>query len=743
MPGVLTALEELQRQPWFRGQVVRIEPLASREPRYAEPEPALPAPLGRYLESEGIDALYSHQVELLAAARRGENAIITTGTASGKTLGFNLPVAEKLLAGRSATALYLYPMKAVTQDQLKVLSRLEAETGSALRPAIYDGDTPPDRRAQVRRSARIVLSNPYELHQILPWHYQWQRFLAGLRCVVIDEAHRYRGVFGSNVAQLVRRLRRLCRFYGADPQFILASASIANPAELARNLVGLDFTHIGEDGSPRGRAWLLLFNPLCDPATSAYTQVSRLVAHLCRFDLQTLCFVVSRRAAELIARWIHHQNPELPVAAYRAGYLPEDRRSIEADFAQGRLRGVVSTDALELGINIGGLDAVVTFGWPRTLASFWQQAGRAGRRLQDSLVVFVAFADALDQYLVRHPERILDRNFESAVIDLANPYILKGHLACAASELPLRDDELAGELEPLARELEQAVVLRRTPAGMVYSGTDRPHEKVQLEAIEAHSIAVVCAGRVIETIDRARAFRETYPGAIMLHMGETYLVKSLDLAAGRAEVEPAAADYYTQVIQHEELKVIARLAGRSPAAGVELALGRVRVTERFPGFRVKKGDRLVGTHPLSLPEVEFPTVGLWLSFADSDLPAGTLHAAEHALIGLAPLVAMCDPMDIGGTSYPAFPESGRPAIFIYDGFEHGIGIAEKLFAEFDRLAEVAHQLVRDCPCDSGCPACIISPRCGDSNQPLDKRGAARLLRRLAGLDTAPGPRQAE
>ncbi|MEO0085584.1 MAG: DEAD/DEAH box helicase, partial [candidate division WOR-3 bacterium] len=553
MSGVLTALEELPRQSWFRGQVVRVEPLASRAPEYSEPDPALPEPLARYLESEGISALYSHQVELLAAARRGGNVIITTGTASGKTLGFNLPVAEKLLHERDATALYLYPMKAVTQDQLKVLKRLEETAGIRLRPDIYDGDTPQDRRTQVRRTARIVLSNPYELHQILPWHYQWQKFLSGLRFVVVDEAHRYRGVFGSNVAQLLRRFRRLCRLYGSSPQFILASASIANPAELARNLVGLDFTHIGTDGSPRGRSWLVLFNPLSDPETSAYTQVSRLVAHLCRFDLQTLCFVVSRRAAELISRWIREQTPDLPVAAYRAGYLPEDRRAIEADFAAGRLRGVVSTEALELGINVGSLDAIVTFGWPHTLASFWQQAGRAGRRLQDSLVVFVAFADALDQFLLRHPERILDRHFESAVVDLTNPYILKGHLACAASETPLRDEELDAVTAPLARELEQAVILRRTPAGLVYSGTDRPHERVQLDAIEAHSIEVVCEGRVIETIDRSRAFREAYPGAVMLHMGETYLVKSLDLKAGRAEVEPAEVDWFTQVVQHEEL----------------------------------------------------------------------------------------------------------------------------------------------------------------------------------------------
>ncbi|MBM3316097.1 DUF1998 domain-containing protein, partial [candidate division WOR-3 bacterium] len=477
-----------------------------------------------------------------------------------------------------------------------------------------------------------------------------------------------------------------------------------------------------------------------DPEAAAATQVSRLVAHFCRHGLQTLCFVVSRRTAEMVGRLIHGQWPDLPVASYRAGYLAEDRRRIESDLAAGRLRGVISTSALELGIDVGGLDCIVTFGWPRTLASFWQQAGRAGRKLQDSLVLFIGFGDAIDQYLLRHPAIILKRDFENAVVDLANPYIIKGHLLCAASESPLREAELGPAHRDLLGELEQELLVSRGPVGWTYTGRDRPQEKVQLDAIEEHSVDVICAGRVLETIDRNRARREAYPGAVLLHMGETYVVRSLDLNAARAEAEAAEVDYHTAVMQREELRVLQTIEQREAAPGFRLSLGRLQVTARFPGYQVKKGGRLVSTHPLDLPPVEFPTVGLWLEIGRETRPAlarsglgfdGGLHGTEHGLIGLAPLVAMCDPMDIGGSSYPLFPGTGAPTIFIYDGYENGVGISEKLFSEFGRLSRTAFELVRDCGCDSGCPACILSPRCGDNNQPMDKPATLEFLRLLS------------
>jgi DEAD/DEAH box helicase domain-containing protein len=740
LPDILAAIDALTGRRGYCGQLVRVEPLPSRKASYAEPDPPLPAPLSVYLEKAGIHQLYTHQVELLAAARRGENAIITTGTASGKTLGFNLPVFEKLLADPKATALYLYPMKAVTQDQLRVLKELEQAAGARVNPAVYDGDTSPDKRPGVRSRSRLVLSNPYELHQILPYHYQWTRFYQNLRYVVVDEAHHYRGVFGSNVAQLFRRLLRICRYYHSDPQFILASASIANPGELAGNLVGKEFTHVGNDAAPRGRGWLLFWNPVADPQSSFHAQVRELVAHFTGAGFQTLCFVQSRRTAELISHWMKQNAPALAVSPYRAGYVPEDRRRIEAELSSGARRGVVSTDALELGIDVGGLDCVIIAGYPGSLASFWQQAGRAGRKLQDSVAVFIGYADALNQYLLRHPEVVMARNFESAVVDLANPYILSGHLACAASELPLREPEVPAEHAPILKGLEDKLVLRRTPVGWIFAGTKRPQEEVTLDAIKEHAVEVVCDGRVLETLDLTRAYREAYPGAVLFHQGETYLVRSLDLKARRAEVEKRAVDFHTQVIQHEDLKLIETLKERKLGDAATLKLGRLRVTERFTGFRVKRFDQLISTHPLELPAVEFPTVGAWIEFAPG-LAAevesaglgffGGMHGAEHALLSIAPLVAMCDPRDIGGVSYLVFPETRLATIFVYDGYEDGIGISEKLYAEFDRLARVTGDLVAECGCDDGCPACILSPRCGDANEVMDKRAAVAILRRLA------------
>ncbi len=751
MADILRALDNLRQQRWYAGQIADIEPLPSRAPTYAVPDPPLPGPLASLVQKLGIPELYSHQVALLGHARAGRNVIITTGTASGKTLAFNLPVFETMLSSRTATALYLYPMKAVTQDQLKVLKQFEQGLGLELQPAVYDGDTPADKRPRVRRLSRIVLSNPYELHQILPYHFQWAPFYRNLRYCIIDEAHQYRGVFGSNVAQLIRRFRRICRYHGSDPQFFLASASIANPLELAGNLVGKEFAHVGDDGAPRGRGWLVFWNPLAQgdcprtgtvpktPDLSIHAQTQHLVAHFAGAGLQTICFVPSRRLAELISRWVKEHTPELAVSPYRAGYVPEDRRAIEAGLSSGALRGVISTEALELGIDVGGLDCIIIAGFPGTFASFWQQAGRAGRKLQDSLVVFVGYADALNQYLLRNPALILERGFEAAVVDLSNPYIIKGHLTCAASELPLRAEEVTEAQAPLVKTLEDELTLRRTPSGWIYAGRARPQEEVALEAIEESAIEVVADGRVIETMDRTRACREAYPGAVLLHQGETFLVKSLDLAQQRAEVERKDVDFHTQVIQREEMRLLECRSQRTLSPGCTLSLGRLEVTATYTGYRVKKYDQLLATHPLDLPPIKFPTVGIWLQFAGepalelqeqcSDFTGG-LHAAEHALIALAPLVAMCDPRDIGGGSYRMFPDTRLPTILIYDGYKYGIGISEKLYSEFDRLSRVARDLVVQCGCERGCPACVLSPRCGDANEPIDKQAAVAILGRL-------------
>jgi DEAD/DEAH box helicase domain-containing protein len=756
VPDILSALDRLRQQRWYSGQITGIEPLPSRAPKYAEPDPALPKPLADLVEKMGIPRLYSHQVELLKHARLGRNVIITTATASGKTLAFNLPVFETMLresgdspteshgalrrdSPRFPTALYLYPMKAVTQDQLKVLKELELGLELELHPAVYDGDTPADKRPRIRQRSRIVLSNPYELHQILPYHYQWQTFYRNLRYCIIDEAHTYRGVFGSNVAQLIRRLRRICAYHGSDPQFFLASASIANPQELAEKLTGKEFIHVGDDGAPRGRTYLVFWNPLANAETSIHVQTQQVVAYFAKSGFQTVCFVQSRRLAELISRWVKEHTPELAVSPYRAGYIPEDRRAIEAGLSSGALRGVVSTDALELGIDIGSLDCIVIAGYPGSLASFWQQAGRAGRKLQDSVVVFIGYADALNQYLLRNPALILERGFEAAVIDLTNPYIISGHLACAASELPLRKEEVDEVRRPAVKALEDKLILRPTPVGWIYAGRTRPQEEVALEAIEESTIEIVADGRVIETMDKTRACREAYPGAVLLHQGETYLVKSLDLENQRAEVERKDVDFHTQVITREEMRLLETQQQRLLNPGITLSLGRLEVTATYTGYRVRKYDQLLATHPLSLPPVKFPTVGIWLIFSgetalelqeqNSDFTGG-LHAAEHALIALAPLVAMCDPRDIGGGSYRMFPDTMQPTILIYDGYEHGIGISEKLYSEFDRLSRVTRDMVIQCGCEKGCPACVLSPRCGDANEPIDKQTAVSILSSL-------------
>jgi len=483
----------------------------------------------------------------------------------------------------------------------------------------------------------------------------------------------------------------------------------------------------------------VFWNPLANAESSIHVQTQQLVAHFAKSGFQTVCFVPSRRLAELISRWVKEHTPELAVSPYRAGYVPEDRRSIEAGLSSGALRGVVSTDALELGIDIGSLDCIVIAGFPGSFASFWQQAGRAGRKLQDSLVVFIGYADALNQYLLRNPALILERGFEAAVIDLANPYIIKGHLACAASELPLRKEEVDDAKQPAVKALEDELALRRTPVGWIYAGRTRPQEEVALEAIEESAVEIVADGRVIETMDRTRAFREAYPGAVLLHQGETYLVKTLDLEQQRAEVERKDVDFHTQVITREEMRLLETQQQRHLNAGITLSLGRLEVTANYTGYRVKKYDQLLATHPLSLPPVKFPTVGIWLQFGGESAAelqeqghdfTGGLHAAEHALIALAPLVAMCDPLDIGGGSYPYFPDTRLPTILIYDGYEHGIGISEKLYAEFDRLSRVARDLVVQCGCENGCPACVLSPRCGDANEPIDKQAAAEILTRL-------------
>jgi len=751
---VADLIASLQKDPWQSKRIAHVRVIPAQEASYGSPSRPLPPPLERYLDRKGI-RLYTHQAEALEAIRAGEHIIITTPTASGKTLAFNLPIFEALSVQPEATALYLYPTKALANDQLKAIRDIEEGAGISIAGAIYDGDTPGSRRPLIRERSRVILSNPYELHQVLPWHHRWERFFRNLRFVVIDEAHRYRGVFGSHMAFLIRRLRRIARHYGAEPQFILSTATIANPLEFGRNLTGHPYHHISADGSPRGQKHFVLYNPFYDGVNgkSAHRETGGLLISCLTHDLQTLCFTISRRMAELIAMWAHEdlarkgRDPGM-VTAYRAGYLPEERRGIENRLKSGSLRGLTSTNALEVGIDIGGLDAVLISGFPGTIISTWQQAGRAGRRGNDSAAFLVAFQDLLDQYFMRHPETFFGSPHEHAIVDLANPYIVSGHLLCAASELPVkpdRDGDLwPGDLHAPIRSLTGSHLLRPTPHGVVYCGRGRAAEAVKLDSISSETFRMTCDGTILETMDRGQAFREAHEGAVVLHRGETYLVKEMDLETRRIRVERADVDYYTDALKTVDLRVTRELSRRE-GNGFTLHLGDVEVTEQFTGYRIMKYDALIGFEPLNLPPLKFGTRALWFTLSPElayavtaggfDL-AGTLHGAEHAIIGVAPFHVLCDRRDLGGLSTTSHPDTDGPAIFVYDGYEGGIGLAEKAYELMGLIASMAGEAVRDCRCEAGCPACIYSPKCGNDNTPLDKGGTVRLLDALKGPGNA-------
>ncbi|MDD1656363.1 MAG: DEAD/DEAH box helicase, partial [Methanomicrobiales archaeon] len=700
-----------------------------------------------YLDQKGI-RLYTHQVQALDRIREGKHLVLTTPTASGKTLAFTLPVLERLLADPDATALFLYPTKALANDQLKAIRELAEGIGVAADPAIYDGDTPASRRPRIREHSRIILSNPHELHQVLPWHHRWSRFLSHLQVVVIDEAHRYRGVFGSHMAMLIRRLRRTAAFYGASPQFVLSTATIANPREFAERITGVPFVHVAEDGSPRGRKHFVLYNPFTNGATMAspHRETVALFLESLGCGLQTLCFTVSRRMAELAAlraRSDLARNrvaiPPEAIAAYRAGYLPEERREIERRLKEGILRGLVSTNALEVGIDIGSLDAAILSGFPGSIISTWQQAGRAGRRGDDSVAILVAFQDMLDQYFMHHPDAFFAQTPEHAIVDLHNPYILSGHLLCAASELPLspvRDRDLWGsDPEPVAKTLEAARLLRSTPQGYVYCGRGRAQEAVHLDSVSSETFRMVCRGRILETLDRGQAYREAHRGAVVLHQGETYLVEEMNLATREIRVSPADVDYHTEPVKAVNLRITAVQSERE-SGSLPLSFGSVEVTEQYTAYRIVKGDTVVALEPLDLPPLQFPTRAFWFTLspdlsaritADGVDLAGALHGAEHALIGVAPLPLMCDRRDIGGLSTTSHADTGAPSVFVYDGYEGGIGLSEKGYEQFGALAAIARDVVTGCRCREGCPSCLYSPKCGNENTPLDKAGAIRVL----------------
>jgi DEAD/DEAH box helicase domain-containing protein len=712
-------------------------------PLPAEVHPAVRDALGR----QGINELYAHQAEAWEVARRRENLIVTTGTASGKTLAFNLPVLDALAREPKDRALYLYPTKALAQDQARALGALAVPK---VRAAIYDGDTPPERRSQIRKWANLVLTNPDMLHiGVLPRHDLWADVLHNLRYVVVDEAHVYRGVFGSHVGNVLRRLRRLAHVYGAEPQFLLASATIANPGELAASLLGATAATIGDDAAPRAERTVALWNPeLLDAElgvrASALGDASRIMAELVQRDLRTICFAKSRKQAELIHRMTADRvDPATAkrLAPYRAGYTPQQRREIERRLVEGELLGVAATDALELGIDIGLLDCAISVGFPGTVASLRQQWGRAGRR-GHGLAVLVASEDALDQYFMREPETLLDRRVEAAILDHANPRVLDGHVAAAAFEAPVDDADRATLGDEALERAPHVPDLQLTKHGWVWAGKDYPAARTPLRSASADAFTVIdgTSGTVLGIVEQERAYSTVHEGAVYLHLGEQWLVRELDLVARRAVVEPHSGDWYTQV-KKDTSTDIEEPRRTERRLGLELTFGNVSVTERVVAYQRKsiRDQATIATVELDLPPSVFETEAVWylptLRQLDGldEMPTliSTLHAAEHSMIALLPLWAMCDRWDIGGLSTNIHQDTGQPTVFIYDGHPGGVGIAERGFEQFEGWVADTVRLLEGCPCERGCPSCVQSPKCGNLNEHLDKGGALTLLRRMS------------
>ncbi len=744
----------------YKQQIVHIQHISPRDASFSELDEPGHSVLKSRLESLGISRLYTHQAEAINAARRGENVMVATASASGKTLCYNLAVLEAIVNDRSSRALYLFPTKALAQDQLRSLNQLACPEMMSLGEfATFDGDTPQQERAEIKKKARIVLTNPDMLHLgILPNHKSWSRLFRSLKYVVIDEAHVYRGVFGSHVANVMRRLRRLCAFYGSSPQFICCSATIANPREHVERLVGLPFKLIDVDGSPHGGKLFVFWNPpIIDEATAARrspnSEATFLFAELIRKGIRSLVFARTRKLTELIYIYTREQlgiSLAHLVKPYRAGYLPEERRQIERELFSGHLLGVVATSALELGIDIGDLEATVLVGYPGSIASTWQQAGRSGRGSASSLSFLIGQDNPLDQYFMHHPEYFFGKSAENALINWENLNILAPHLLCAAWEMPLSegDGEFFGAAFGDAISVLEAQGRIRKHDGSWYLSPRiaHPAQDINIRSTSGKNYAVIDASRgyqLLETVEDSVAFFQIHPGAIYLHQGEAYLVKELDLEQRVAIVTPTDVPYYTQTKELTDIRVL-KVEREKSCLGTKVCFGEVDVTNTVVGFKKKMQftEEVIGDEPLDLPPLRFVTQALWFDLpkasvgqvaeAGLDL-AGGLHAVEHAAIAMLPLFALCDRNDIGGVSTPLHADTGKPQIFIYDAYPGGIGIAEKGFEVVTELWSATLQAIEECSCPQGCPSCIQSPKCGNNNEPLDKKAALILLQGLVGI----------
>jgi DEAD/DEAH box helicase domain-containing protein len=729
-------LGEVERSRDYRGQIVHIEVIPARAASCAHLAQPLPDALVGYLSKQGIEQLYTHQAEAIDLVRARRDVTVVTSTASGKTLCYNLPVAELLLSSPDARALYVFPTKALAQDQFKVLGELAGsgtELSETLRPGIYDGDTPQHQRRKIRQSANVILTNPDMLHTgILPHHSRWAGFLSGLRIVVIDEIHTYRGIFGSNVANVIRRLQRLAERYGSRPAFVLSSATIANPKEHAERLIAREVVVVDRDGSPRGMKHFVFWNPpTAGPGAilrrSSNIEAQELFQRLVERRVQTIAFTKARVVAELLYRYVvealKKKQPQLAarIKPYRGGYLPEERRAIERELFSGKLLGVTSTNALELGIDIGSLDACIIVGFPGTIASTWQQAGRAGRTSDDALAVFVAYNDPIDQYLMRHPEYFFKRSPEEAVIDPVNPYILTSHLSCAAFELPLedRDEAYFGPTTSAITEiLEGHGSLKEIDGRRYWSTTESPSTHANLRTISEDTYTIMDAtagrGRVLGTVDSISAPELVYPEAVYLHEGETYLVRKLDLEARIATVERAEVDYYTQPVLSSGIRLKGERESK-PFSGGRVGFSDVDVTWKTAAFKKIRFYTMenIGQATLDLPSQTLSTTALsfippeelMIEISDCGLNAiEGLVGIRNMMLVVLPVISMSDRRDLSGMVESS--NTGRPTIFAYDRFRGGLGYAHRGYLEFQRLLSMCLEMVGDCTCDDGCPSCV-------------------------------------
>ena len=755
-PGHDAPFADLIEQLAEDGRLAHVEYQPSRPARFAN---AIAPISDGVVKAIGEECLFTHQAEAIDLIRANHSVVIATGTASGKSRCYQIPIAEAVARpGDMGTALMLFPTKALAQDQLRAMHAMKFPQVVA---GTYDGDSSPEQRSWVRSTANVVLTNPEMVHAaILPGHARWSTFLSRLDHVVIDELHVLRGVFGTHVSHVLRRLRRLCHHYGSDPTFIFTSATIGSPGELASELCGVPVTEVTNDGSPRGERTIVMLNPpVVDEVqgirTSANAEAASVAAELIKRDHRTIVFCRSRRGAELVTGDISRRLPkdqQDSVRAYRAGYLASERRTIEHELFDGTLNGVVATSALELGIDVGGLEACVLNGFPGTVASMWQQMGRAGRGHQSSTAVLVAGDDQLDQWIMAHPHDLLTREPERAVINPTNPFILGPHLKCAAFEKPLAHDDDAywgDALDDGVRDLVIDDGLKLKPSGTgaplaVYSGRGRPSRGIGLRSGSADEVQILRVdGSIVGTVDAARACSVTHPGAVYLHQGRPYRVTDLDLDDRVATVEDSTGEEYTQartkveisIVKADDQGLVGVLTGNDQ---VEVFVGSVEVTSQVTGYqrREVRSRRILSNETLDLPASTLHTRAFWYvvpvgiieaAGIDASAVPGALHAAEHAGIGMLPLFAICDRWDVGGVSTPWHAGAGGPSIFIYDAHPGGSGVAELGFKERDRHLLATRDSIRSCACADGCPSCVQSPKCGNGNDPLDKAAALALL----------------